>query len=82
MRALLFDGSLVFAVLFIVQTYLLAKKRRSGWALAIAILLLSIPYDAITSQPGYVVSALVSLVISIQAFARWDTRESDPPPGE
>jgi hypothetical protein len=71
MKELLVGGSIVFAVLFIVQTWMLAKKRRSGWALAILILLLSIPYDAVTDQPGYVVSAIVSLVIAAQAFASW-----------
>jgi hypothetical protein len=67
MRELLFDGSIVFAALLILQTWLLAKKRFASWPLAIFILVLSIPYDAITSQSGYVVSALVSLAISLQA---------------
>lgn len=71
MHALLFDGSIVFAVLFIVQTWLLAKKHRSGWALSIFNLLLAVPYDILTSQPGYVLSSLISLVISMQAWRRW-----------
>lgn len=72
MKELLLDGSIVFALLMMIQTWLLARKMRSGWALGVVILLLAIPYDLMTSQPGYVVSGLVSLVISYQAFARWE----------
>ena len=39
MKELLLDGSIVFALLMMIQTWLLARKMRSGWALGVVILL-------------------------------------------
>jgi hypothetical protein len=75
MRELLLYGSILFATLMMLQTWLLARKMRSRWALGVVILLLAIPYDVVTSQHGYAVSGLVSLAISIQAFVRWQDDE-------
>jgi 4-hydroxybenzoate polyprenyltransferase len=74
-RWLLIDGSVLFSALCILQMWLLSKKRRSGWALGILILVLAIPFDYMTDQYGYIVSALVSLVISWRAYVGWASDE-------
>jgi hypothetical protein len=53
--------------------WLIARKRPSGWLLAIASQFLWIPYDIWTAQFGFLAITAVSVPVYVQGYRRFRT---------
>ena len=63
--------STALASLWLVQTWLLGRKHLAGWIISMSSCCLTIPYDVVTHQFGYCVSAALGAVMSVKAYRAW-----------
>jgi nicotinamide riboside transporter PnuC len=71
MHVLLIVGSVVLAIVQLTSSWLLARKSRKGWLLSMSSNVLGIPYDALTSQYGFVIVSSLNLVVAIRGWRAW-----------
>lgn len=70
---------LALSAMGLAACWLLAEKRRSGWAVGLALNLAFTAYAAATAQWGLIVAELAYVVLNARGWHRWHTTPEETP---
>lgn len=76
-----FIWSFALAAVGILGIYLAGRKNMWGWAVSLGAQVLWITYALVTSQPGFIVSAVAYSIVYGKNFVAWHAEERPRPAG-